>query len=82
MRKQAAQRKLIDFLYEAGDYIGQGGTEFGFMAKKRRERGGTPDVPSAGASTPDLSFLPEGEREEAAQALENGEVTIEQLRGS
>jgi uncharacterized protein (UPF0210 family) len=30
----------------------------------------------------DLSFLPVGEREEAAQAIKDGKVTIEQLRAS
>ena len=80
VRKQEAQRKLIDYLYEAGDYIGQGGTQFGFMAKKRRERGGTPDVPSAGADAPDLKFIPEEKRADAAKALKDGTATLEQLR--
>jgi hypothetical protein len=83
VRKQEAQRKLIDYLYEAGDYIGQGGTQFGFMAKKRREqRGKAPDASSAEAPTSNLDFLPEEERQEAQEAIDAGLVTIEQLRES
>ena len=83
VRKQEAQRKLIDYLYEAGDYIGQGGTQFGFMAKKRREqRGKAPDASSAEAPTSNLDFLPEEERAEAQQAIDAGLVTIEKLRES
>ena len=80
VRKQEAQRKLIDYLYEAGDYIGQGGTQFGFMAKKRRENKGQTTQQKPTASN--LDFLPEGERAEAQQAIDSGEVTLEQLRES
>mgnify|MGYP003673336398 FL=1 len=80
LRKQTAQRKLIDYLYEAGDYIGQGGNEFGFMAKKRRENKGQTTQQKPTASN--LDFLPEGERAEAQQAIDSGEVTLEQLRES
>jgi len=80
VRKQEAQRKLIDYLYEAGDYIGQGGTEFGFTAKKRREqRGKAPDASSAKAPTSDLTFIPEEKRADAAKALKDGVATLEQL---
>ena len=80
LRKQTAQRKLIDYLYEAGDYIGQGGNEFGFMAKKRRENKGQTTQQKPTASN--LDFLPEGERAEAQQAIDSGEVTLKQLMES
>jgi len=80
LRKQTAQRKLIDYLYEAGDYVGQGGTEFGFLAKKRREmKGQTPQQKPAASN---LDFLPEEERAEAQQAIDSGEITLEELRES
>ena len=78
LRKQTAQRKLIDYLYEAGDYIGQGGNEFGFMAKKRRENKGQTTQQKPTASN--LDFLPEEKRADAAKALKDGTATLQQLR--
>lgn len=71
-RKQVAQEKLISYLYDVGEHIREGGTVGSWKNKmKKKTKGKTL-----------LDFLPEEERAEAQQAIDRGEVTVEELRSS
>ena len=73
-RKQVAQEKLISYLYDVGEHIRGGGTVGSWKDMMRRK--------TKGQTASNLDFLPEGERAEAQQAIDSGEVTLEQLRES
>ena len=80
VRKQEAQRKLIDYLYGVGEWVRGGGTIGSWQADQRKKQKGK--TPQQKPTASNLDFLPEEERAEAQEAIDAGLVTIEKLRES
>jgi len=80
VRKQEAQRKLIDYLYAVGEWVRGGGTIGSWQVDQRKKQKGK--TPQQKPTASNLDFLPEEERAEAQQAIDDGVTTEEELRNS